>query len=86
MGQTLEDSIDQMILEGKDFEACQSLIISTWVEEQHQNGYDILDRYLLQDRFKVTQAEKERLRPELFIKDDETQREKDQKKWAYGKD
>lgn len=67
MSATLEDCIVMMIAQGKTYKQCEYQIFSTWVKHLQQDGYDILDKYLLEGKFNLSRKEAMKLAPHLFI-------------------
>lgn len=67
MSATLEDCIDMMIAEGKTYKQCEYQIFSTWVTHLQQDGYNILDKYLLEGKFNISRKEAMKLASHLFI-------------------
>lgn len=67
MSATLEDCIDMMIAEGKTYMECEYVIFSTWANHLQQDGYDILDKYLIDGKFGVSHETAMKLAPHLFI-------------------
>jgi hypothetical protein len=69
MSKSLEDCVDELIIEGKTFKEIESIIFNKWHPHQQQYGYDLINKKLMAGDFKISRTEAKKLRPELFVND-----------------